>query len=80
MPNVLVGYYGSIFKMEKCDFPKCKNYDYIQYINKCICDAHWEQLCDADPKTEKRLLKKIGLVRNSSGKVVSNAKTQQKSV
>jgi hypothetical protein len=33
---------------------------------------HWEKIaeCEADSKTEKSLLKQIGLVRNSEGAVV----------
>lgn len=56
--------------MEQCDFPRCRIIATLGYIGRAICDDHWEQLCNADSKTEKRLLKKIGLVRNKSGAVV----------
>lgn len=57
--------------MEQCDFPRCKNLADFGYIEHNICDTHWGELCEADSKTEKRLLKKIGLKRNKSGRVVS---------
>jgi len=53
-----------------CDFPKCRNLADLGYIGCNICVVHWEQLCGASSTTEKRLLKKIGLVRNDSGVVV----------
>lgn len=55
---------------DQCDFPRCKNFSDLGYIGRNICNMHWEQLCEAESKTEKRLLKKIGLVRNKSGAVV----------
>lgn len=56
---------------EQCDFPRCRNPSDYGYISRGICVVHWEQLCDSDSKTEKRLLKRIGLARNESGTVVS---------
>jgi len=56
---------------EKCDFPRCKGWDTFVYINKDICQEHWNQLCEADSKTEKRMLKKIGLKRDKNGMVVA---------
>ena len=50
--------------IEKCDFPKCKYLVDMRYIGRGICNDHWERLCEADSKTENRLLGKIGLVRN----------------
>jgi len=44
---------------------------YFGYIRRDICWEHWVQICESDSKAEKRLLKKIGLVRNKSGSVVS---------
>lgn len=54
----------------QCDFPKCRNLTELVYIGRNVCNKHWGQLCEADSKTEKRLLKKIGLVRNDNGVVV----------
>ena len=34
------------------------------YIGREICNDHWEKLCESDSKTENRLLKKLGLIRN----------------
>lgn len=56
--------------MEHCDFPKCKNSVDLIYVGHPICGGHWQQLCDADSKTEKKLLKQIDLVRNTEGCVV----------
>lgn len=56
--------------MEQCDFPRCRHPSDFGYIGREICDEHWCELCEADSKTEKRLLKKIGLIKNSSGSVV----------
>ena len=56
--------------MDQCDFPKCRNLSYYGYIGRNICSPHWEELCLADNKTEKRLLKKIGLIRNKHGVVI----------
>lgn len=36
-----------------------------------MCQSHWDQLCEADGKTEKGLLKRIGLVRDLSGTIVT---------
>jgi hypothetical protein len=63
--------------MEQCEFPKCRCYAELRYIGRNICNAHWEQLCEADCKTEKRLLKKINLVRNESGAVVPITDTEK---
>ena len=56
---------------DQCDFPKCKNSADYGYIGREICVEHWAQICNAEGKTEKGLLKKIGLVRNKSGAVVN---------
>ena len=56
--------------MDRCDFPKCRIEADIGYIGRNICLKHWEELCNADPKTEKRILKKIGLRRNDENSVV----------
>jgi len=56
--------------MDGCIFPKCKYLSDFVYIGKDICSEHWAKLCEADGKTEKGLLKKIGLVRNKDGAVV----------
>lgn len=50
--------------MEKCDFPKCRNIADMGYMGRDICNDHWEKICESDGKTENKLLKKIGLVRN----------------
>ncbi len=55
---------------QQCDFPKCKNLTELVYIGRNVCNKHWEQLCEVDSKTEKRLLRKIRLVRNDGGVVV----------
>lgn len=54
---------------KQCDFPRCKKPEYMGYIGHTVCYHHWNELCEADGKTEKRLLKKIGLVRDKSGSV-----------
>lgn len=56
--------------MDQCEFPRCRNISDFVYIGRSLCAIHWSQLCDADSKTEKKLLKKIGLVRNKGGAVV----------
>lgn len=55
-----------------CSFPKCRNLADLTYIGRAICGKHWNLLCEAGvgSKTEKGLLKKIGLVRNKSGAVI----------
>lgn len=55
--------------MDKCEFPRCRNLSDLGYIGHDICSIHWNQLCESDSKTEKRLLKKIGLERNEKGQV-----------
>lgn len=57
--------------MEQCDFPRCRNFADFGYMGHNICYTHWGELCEADSKTKKRLLKKIGLKRDKSGRVVS---------
>jgi len=56
--------------MSTCDFPRCRNWSDVGYIGTELCWDHWTQLCEADSKTEKRLLKKVGLVRDKTGSVV----------
>lgn len=56
--------------MELCSFPKCHNLPNMGYIGRPICNEHWNKLCSVDSKTEKRWLKKIGLVRDKNGSVV----------
>lgn len=60
----------------QCSFPRCKNPADCGYIGQDICYTHWIQLCEADSKTEKRLLKKIGLVRNCGGAIVTIIPTE----
>jgi len=57
--------------MERCEFPRCKYYPNITYIGHSICDEHWKQICESNKKSEQKLLKKIGLIRNNNGSVVS---------
>lgn len=54
----------------QCDFPRCRNPASYGYIGREICVEHWAQICNANPRLEKELLKKIGLIRNKSGAVV----------
>jgi len=56
--------------MEPCNFPKCKNKATLGYIGRGICEEHWQKLCDANSKIEKKMLLKIGLKRDKNGKVV----------
>jgi hypothetical protein len=56
--------------MERCDFPRCRNLEDFSYIGHNLCTVHWNELCEADSKTEKKLLKRIGLIRDKSGKVI----------
>jgi hypothetical protein len=53
-----------------CDFPKCRNIADYGYVERSICEAHWRELCVATSKTEKSMLKKIGLIRDGDGVVV----------
>ena len=39
-------------------------------MGRDICDVHWEKIAGSDGKTEKSLLKKIGLERDESCCVV----------
>jgi len=55
--------------VDNCDFPRCKQCAIIGYIGKNICFDHWDQLCEASAKDEKKLLKKIKLKRNKCGEV-----------
>lgn len=52
--------------IDKCNFPRCRNLSDLRYIGHEICNIHWEQLCESDSKTEKRLLRKIGLIREKN--------------
>ena len=54
----------------QCDMPRCRNWAEIGYIGKGLCWKHWEQICLAEGKTAKGLLKRIGLARDDSGAVV----------
>jgi len=54
---------------DQCNFPRCRNFPDLGYIGHEICSIHWNQLCGSDSKTEKRLLKKIGLTRGEGGAV-----------
>ncbi len=63
---------------DQCDFPRCKNFANLGYIGRDVCTIHWEQLCEADSKTEKGLLKRIGLIRNDNGAVVLINKRKEK--
>ena len=63
--------------MNQCDFPRCRGYDYLIYLGKPICQKHWEQICEANSKTEKRLLKKIGMIRDNTGSVVPITTTEK---
>ncbi len=62
---------------DQCKFPRCRNWPDLKYIGHEICNMHWEQLCGADSKTEKRLLKKMGLKRNEIGQVVEVGKDER---
>lgn len=64
--------------MELCSFPRCRQISDLVYIGRELCHAHYEQICEADNSTEKRLLKKIGLMRNNDGKVVPITVTEEK--
>lgn len=61
---------------DQCDFPRCKNLADFGYITRNICTEHWEQLCQVDSKTEKRLLNRIDLIRNKDGAVVLISKNK----
>lgn len=56
--------------MDQCSFPRCKHQSSVVYIGRDICNKHWCELCETEGKTEKGLLKKIGLVRDDNGDVV----------
>lgn len=56
--------------MEQCDFPRCKLLSDVGYIGCNLCYIHWEQIAKSTGKTEKGLLKKIGLIRHKNGKVI----------
>lgn len=63
--------------MDQCDFPRCKNLANFGYIERDICSLHWTILCAANSKTEKSILKKIGLVRNDEGSVVPISRSKK---
>jgi len=63
--------------MEQYELPKCKGYTEVWYLGSYIYSAHWQQLCDADDKAKKKLLKKIDLVRDESGAVVPITTTEK---
>lgn len=56
--------------MEQCSFPRCRQLLSHTYMGRNVCVDHWVKLCDTDGKTEKKMLKKIGLVRDDTGAVV----------
>lgn len=56
---------------ELCQFSRCKNSCYLSYIGISICHTHWIQICEAEGKTEKRILKRIGLMRDKKGAIVT---------
>jgi len=55
---------------DRCSFSRCTGIPEIGYMGRPICGYHWEQICAATGKTENRLFKRIGLVRNRDGAVV----------
>ncbi len=62
---------------DQCNFPRCRNLSDLRYIGHEICSMHWEQLCGADSRTEKRLLRKIGLKRSQKGCVMEIEKDEK---
>lgn len=55
-----------------CDFSKCKETTYVEYMGKKVCKEHWNELCDAcgqNMKKENIILKQINLKRNKKGLV-----------
>jgi len=62
---------------DTCHFPRCKQIASINYIQRNLCEHHWLQICEADSKTEKKLLKRILLAR-IDGNVVQITKNKPK--
>lgn len=59
--------------MSQCDFPRCHDESGYTYIGKQVCQRHWALLCqayDEDAAKEKRLLAKIGLIRDPEARDV----------
>ena len=63
--------------MDKCDFPRCRNFPLLGYIGHDVCALHWQKLseCEAGSKTEQEMLKRIKLTRNDEGSVVPARKS-----
>ena len=60
--------------MEPCVFPRCRRPASLTYLGHGICDHHHEMICAAADEgrvSENSLLRKIGLVRNDQGRIVS---------
>lgn len=54
--------------IEQCEFPRCKHSPFLTLVERPICQMHWQQLCTTSTDAEEnKLLKKIGLIRNSEG-------------
>jgi len=53
-----------------CDVPRCRRETTLRYLGICLCKEHWRELSDADPVSEKEVLRGFGYQRNESGEVV----------
>ena len=60
--------------MEPCEFPRCRRPATLTYLGHGICEHHHEMICaaaDEGRASENLLLRKIGLLRNDQGQIVS---------
>jgi len=50
---------------DACSFPKCKKQAILTYLERGLCDCHWQQLCNLEPGSvpESTFLSKLGLSR-----------------
>jgi hypothetical protein len=52
-----------------CAWPKCKEGISVIYLDKPLCDKHWEKVASEDDATRFRSLKKIKLRVNTDGEI-----------
>lgn len=53
-----------------CDVPRCRKETTLRYLGISLCKEHWRELSDADPVSEKEVLRGFGYERDDSGRVV----------
>lgn len=53
-----------------CEVPRCRKERALRYLGISLCADHWRELSDADPVSEKEVLRGFGYERKSTGEVV----------